>query len=269
MNRADYLRLIHQIPVRVSGVQEAIAPFGFEALRDWPLSIVKPKRAYIYVQVDRDRELVAAELIGWIAAHRDELALTLESDSVSFVSVDNRRQIQRFTDDPGLAVFVYFLEGCDDSLVDTYATYSALLPVAIADGSLNEMRGFAGNPACRRFVFQATRMFSGTHQLLLSGAEKSSLQEGARRNGSHEPATVSRQSRPASAADWKLLRETVQPHACRLAGNLETGGDRLVNWVDVHSGERVARLANHRIEYVKSRVSDAYRSALEEEPGVA
>lgn len=264
MHRNKFYQVIHSIPDAVPNIGSAIAPFGFEVMPDLDARSIRPKRAYIYLSITARESIeeTIGSLTTWFIRHAGSISTSLGARSISRVSFDNRRATITLDESGDLSCFVYLVDTRGVDILDCYGNYISGMATAIRTGSLNEMQTFETNPACRRFVFQATRMLTTLYNLELDLISENTLLEATRRNGSSEPGTSIRSSLQASPSDLATLVEVVFPIVDRVVLLTTKNSDRRVEWIDFHSGASATLTFNGRQELATQRTTRAYRHAL-------
>lgn len=236
MNRAALLDALIEMASSLESVDEVIAPFGFEADSTFPIERVAPKRVYLYVRVRHGWDIDDAneQIAGWWTAAATGLSEALGS-ATAHLSLGGRRLPLTLSPGPGNSTFVYYVPPSAESLLEQYARYLVLVPVAIANGTLNELTYFESRPSCRRFVYQSIRMVPALHGLALPVGADVMLDELSRLNGLHDYATV-RAERAMTPEDRHALESIVLPVCDELRLQLidDTGAECV--WHDFHTG---------------------------------
>lgn len=260
MNRTLFLQLLDEIASPIPGLSEILAPFGFEVAGDARARDIAPRRIYFYAQATEmaEKDEIADVFGESLKRHATDLFNTVGARA-EFLTIGGRARTITLSTDVGFAAHLYWVCGTSATLLDDYARYVALLPAAILDGALNEIKHFDSRPSCRRFVFQSARMFPNIHDDILSDDDLEALRDRARLNGSGLHDHVERKFVQASSTDLTVLNTVVLPACARIVESLHRGGTDQSTWIDFHNNEFHTYNVNSRLLQRRTeRVKGAY-----------
>jgi hypothetical protein len=231
----------------VENIEDAVGPFGFEVLNDSYYLERSPHRFFVYIQLPKGapQNRVEADVRAWLETHQYMVFEALGGNPQWLITKNAATQFKT-TPWSNQCIYLNFIQkACDSSLLQRYAEFYSLVPVAIKKGILNEYLYYNERPSCRRFILQAMRVMPTLYPAVDTPSDFPTLV--LRAISQEDTRTVSgkRTLSYSQNEDRHVFNKIVVPYVSNLCEFLQDQSEaRAVSWTDFHTGHAASFVLN-------------------------